>query len=113
MVEGVVTITIETDRTSPARSHELLPVFGTADPDLEAKAAHNYPIANDVVLSAVDGVVAGGRFEIALVGGLPARAAVIKAYARGRDGDGAMIHAIGALRLERPSPPAGSPDRPP
>lgn len=100
MVTGAVTVTVETDRTAPARSGDLVMVFGGADPDLDAKAAHNYDIANDVVLARVDGDVSNGQFEVPLPGGPPSPTWVIKAYALGRDATGKRVDAIGALRFK-------------
>lgn len=121
MVTGTVTITIETERTAPLQSRALRPVDGPDDPDLEAKAAHNYPIANDVVLAGLDAPVVAGRFEATLAADPPAQAAIVKAYAVGTDDAGREIDAIGAVRVNKngilfnpnsPAPPADPPRRP-
>jgi hypothetical protein len=99
MQRGRVVVTVETERTSPARGGDLVVVNGHDDPHLERKAAHNYAIANDVVLSRIEGEVEDGRFEIPVDGDLPPGAALIKAYASGRDDTDQPLDAIGAVRL--------------
>jgi hypothetical protein len=103
MRRGRVLVTVESPRTSPARSEALLAVTGEDDPDLDAKAAHNYPIANDVVLLRLTGEVAGGRFEVPL-GEMPPGARLVKVYAAGEDDEGRAFDAIGAERLAAAPP---------
>jgi hypothetical protein len=98
MRSGTVLVTIESQRTVPARSAALLSVLGSDDPDLEAKAAHNYPIANDLVLLRLAGDVTAGRFRVPL-DTMPAGAALVKVYAAGEDEHGRAFDAIGAERL--------------
>ena len=100
MAGGRVLITLETRRTSPARSDGLIGLDGDDDPDLEAKARNNYPIANDLVLLRLEGRINDGRFSVQLPDRLPSNAAVIKAYASGRDDSGRPLDAITALRLK-------------
>ena len=102
MQTGRVVITIETARTKPARADQLVPVQGMNDPELETKAAHNYPLANERVLLQLQGEVKDGRFEIALDQALPSSAALIKAYAVGEDSTGQTFDAIGATRVRLP-----------
>ncbi len=98
MRRGTVLVTIESQRAVPARSAALLSVLGGDDPDLEAKAAHNYPIANDVVLLRLAGEVTAERFRVPL-DTMPAGAALVKVYAAGEDEQGRSFDAIGAERL--------------
>ncbi|MHC4416358.1 MAG: C25 family cysteine peptidase [Planctomycetota bacterium] len=105
MSGGKVVITVETDRTAPAGAEALVPVAGADDPDLEAKAAVNYAIANNRVLSRLEGEVTGGRFEIVVTGRITPPAALVKAYAHGDDRTGRPVDAIGALRLGSESSP--------
>ena len=102
MQTGRVVITIETARTKPARADQLVPVQGLNDPELETKAAHNYPLANERVLVQLEGEVKDGRFEIALDQALPSGAALIKAYVVGEDDTGRTFDAIGATRVRLP-----------
>ena len=102
MQTGRVVITIETARTKPARADQLVPVQGLNDPELETKAAHNYPLANERVLVQLEGEVKDGRFEIALDRALPSGAALIKAYVVGEDDTGRTFDAIGATRVRLP-----------
>lgn len=101
MRTGRVVITIETARTKPARADQLVPVQGMNDPELETKAAHNYPLANERVLLQLEGEIKNGRFEIALDKALPSGAALIKAYVVGEDDAGRTFDAIGATRVKR------------
>ncbi len=105
MQTGRVVITIETARTKPARADQLVPVQGTNDPELETKATHNYPLANERVLLQLAGEVKDGRFEIALDKLLPSSAALIKAYVVGEDDTGQTFDAIGAMRVRLPFVP--------
>ena len=102
MQTGRVVITIETARTKPARADQLVPVQGMNDPELETKAAHNYPLANERVLLQLEGELKDGRFEIALDQALPSGAALIKAYVVGEDSTGQTFDAIGATRVRLP-----------
>jgi hypothetical protein len=99
MAAGEVDITIETARAVPARQQDLVPVDGALDPDLERKAAANYPAANDHVLWRAAAKVVAGEFLADLPSPLPSGAACIKARARGRTDAGAPLSAAGALRL--------------
>ncbi|MEE9130924.1 MAG: C25 family cysteine peptidase [Phycisphaerales bacterium] len=101
MQTGRVVITIETARTKPARADQLVPVQGTNDLELETKATHNYPLANERVLVQFEGEVKDGRFEITLDKVLPSSAALIKAYVVGEDDTGRTFDAIGATRVPR------------
>ncbi len=100
LVRGRAIVTIETERTGPARSAAVLPVDGPDDPDLERKARINYAIANDPVLSRLEAPIAAGRLALELPGDLPAGAAVIKVYAQGDDGAGRPADAVGAVRVQ-------------
>ncbi len=102
MQTGQVAITIETARTKPARADQLVPVQGMNDPELETKATHNYPLANERVLVQLECEVKDGRFEIALDQALPSGAALLKAYAVGEDDTGQTFDAIGATRVRLP-----------
>ena len=104
MTTGHVEIRIESARTTPARAHELAPVLGPHDPDLERKATHNYPIANGRVLQRFSAEVVNGAFEVTLGEPIWASAALIKAYARGEDPSGQPTDSLGAVRLPRPDP---------
>jgi hypothetical protein len=97
--DGSALVTLETDRSDPARPDDLVAVADANDPDLESKAAGNYRAANDRVLARAEAVVRNGRFEITLEEPPPPRAAVIKAYAWGTDATGAPFDSLGALRL--------------
>ncbi len=99
MRAGRVLLTFESTRSLPADRRRLVTVLGADDPDLEVKAAHNYPIANDVVFRRIEANVVRGRFSAAIDGGLPAGVTVIKAYAAGTDDRGETMDALGALRV--------------
>ena len=101
MDDGTVLVTVETDRTTPARADELVEVSGDDDPDFEAKARINYAIANDRLLLRAEGRITGGSFTIALPAEVPPDAAVVKAYAAGTDDAGRPVDAVGALRLSQ------------
>ncbi|MFG0330099.1 MAG: C25 family cysteine peptidase [Phycisphaerales bacterium] len=90
--EGRATISIETARRDMPRASEMDPAFGRDDPELERKAALNYPLANDKVLRQTVVPVVNGRFEVALTAGdglgdLDATPRWIKVYLTGSDGD--------------------------
>ena len=100
MKSGRIYVTAETERTGVANPTKLETVNGDNDPDLEAKAANNYPLANDRVLMRIEGEVADGKFDLALPEALPAAVAVLRAYAAGvNEGGGESTDAIGALRI--------------
>ena len=101
LARGTAIVTVETDRIELASPEKLLAVAGDDDPELEAKAANNHPLANERSLLEVETPVIDGRFEIVLDDPLPPRAAVVKAYAWGADTGGRPIDAIGSLRLIR------------
>jgi hypothetical protein len=75
------------------------------DSELETKATHNYPLANERVLLQLEGELTNGRFEIALDQALPSGAALIKAYVVGENDSGRTFDAIGATRLRLPFMP--------
>lgn len=97
MKTGRVSITAESPRIVPAKADKLQPVLSENDPELESKAANNYPIANDRVLMRYEGEVVDGRFRITMTGALPASTAVLRAYAFGVDAHGLAIDGVGAL----------------
>lgn len=99
MARGLVHLTIETPRVGFAHADRLQPPTGANDPELERKAANNYPLANDRVLQRAQAEVIDGRFELALDAPLPTNAAVLRLYAAGRNESGQTIDAIGALEL--------------
>jgi hypothetical protein len=103
MAEGRATITIETARVTVARPGDLNVVTDAADPDLEIKTANNYKLANDRVLLRLNAAVHNGSFEVMLNEAMPARAAVIRAYASGSRGDGTPCDALGAISFEHSS----------
>jgi hypothetical protein len=110
MRSGRVILTAETPRASLVHADRLIPPAGLNDPDLESKAANNYPLANDRVLTRMEGDVTDGRFEIVLGEKLPQSAAVLRTYAAGTDSSDHLFDAVGALRLTPPE--AATVDRP-
>jgi hypothetical protein len=102
MHAGRVAVTVETARISMSRPADLAPVVGKNDPDLEAKAARNYVLANDRLLLSLSGEVVDGAFSIPLPAALPTAAHVIRVAALGRDSKHQIIDAIGALTLAKP-----------
>jgi hypothetical protein len=112
VVRGRVHLTVETDRASLARPENLNPPLNEQDPELERKAAGNYPLVNDRTLLEVDGGVTDGRFEVTLVDGLPPRAGVIKVWVVGEDESARPREAFGGLRLAPPVA-TGARTRPP
>ncbi len=69
-----VQITLESPRSVIPRQDELIRVQGRNDPDLESKAAHNYPIANDFILDQVEVPLGlGGSFVAQFDYDLPMR----------------------------------------
>lgn len=99
MARGRVLITFESTRAAPPGRERLVPVTGADDPDLEAKAAVNYPIANDLVILRLEAPVTGGRFSVTVPDAAPAGAAIVKAYATGHDAQGRAVEAFGSMRL--------------
>jgi hypothetical protein len=104
MKDGRVTVEIETPRVEVAERAKLLPPVGDNDPDLEAKAQNNYPLANARLLLKVQGELQeDGRFEIALprdAAILPPEAGLVRVRITGTDATtGKQRDAIGALRL--------------
>jgi hypothetical protein len=69
------------------------------DPELAAKTAQNYALANDRVLWRGEAAVQDGAFQIELDTAMPAGAALLKCYAVGEDGEGRPADAAGAMRL--------------
>lgn len=111
MASGEVEVVIESDRSGHGRNTLTAAVDGD---DLEKRAAHNYPLANDRVLwrgrSAVQAPAsdqpAGGSpatFAIELPTPLPAGSAIVRIYAVGRGGGGGAFEAIGGMRLAPPA----------
>ncbi len=83
LITGEVTVTIESDRTRPARRGEIATVTGRDDPDLPAKAQHNHALANERTLRTLNAMLTDGRFSIALdPATLPANAALIRVTVR-------------------------------
>jgi hypothetical protein len=102
VVRGTVTVRIETPRPVIAKSGQLQAVTDENDPQLDAKAAQNYPLANDRLLFETRGEVKDGRFEIPLPEPLPTNAAVIRVRIEGTDASGAARGMIGSMRLPQP-----------
>ena len=105
MQSGQVVITIESPRMKPARADQLKPIPLGNDSSLETTAAHNYPLANERVLQRIEGEVKNGRFEIVMDGDVSSGAALLKAYAVGKDDTGRTFDAIGATDLRLPFVP--------
>ena len=99
MARGEVLVTLETGRASPARPEAIVAV-GADDPDLDAKAAANYVLANERVLLQAHARVRDGRFAITLAEPIPSNAALIKAYAWGADAGGSLFDAVGSLGIK-------------
>jgi hypothetical protein len=99
MKSGTITITAETSRPLFAHPEKLDPVVGDNDPALEKKAANNYPLANDRVLTRFEGKVENGRFDISIHDALPGSAAVLRAYSIGTNESGQRVDGIGTIRL--------------
>ena len=100
IVSGRVTLRIETLRTVIPKADKLIKVEGDSDPDLDRKAATNYPLANDRLLQELQGEMKDGRFEIALPNPLPAGTAVLRVRIEGVDSNGVARTSVGALRLQ-------------
>ncbi|MCI0676993.1 MAG: C25 family cysteine peptidase [Phycisphaerales bacterium] len=98
MRQGRIHLTFESPRTADPNTDKLQPLLGPNDPDLEDKAAINYPLANDRVLSRYEAQVIDGRFQIPIES-IPASAATLRAYATGMSAANQPLDAIGALRL--------------
>jgi hypothetical protein len=88
--EGRVELTVESDLALAG-----LPALG----EPARPAAEVYARVNDRVLLRVEGAVSDGRFDVTLPEPLPPGAAVVKAYAVGRDERGRPVDAFGAARL--------------
>lgn len=95
---GRVLVRLETPRTGIAQPSKLIAVHGDNDPDLERKAANNYPLANDRLLREVAGEIKDGRFAIDL-GALPKDVGVLRIQVKWADDEGIQHEALGALRL--------------
>ncbi len=64
---NTMTVTIETSRILQPHKLYMKEISGRSDPELELKAKHNYPIANDKRILAGEGVIDDdGRFHIEL-----------------------------------------------
>ncbi|MCI0366106.1 MAG: hypothetical protein L0219_19780, partial [Phycisphaerales bacterium] len=96
--QGRIHLTFESPRTADPNTDKLQPLLGPNDPDLEDKAAINYPLANDRVLSRYEAQVIDGRFQIP-IDSIPQTAATLRAYATGMSAANQPLDAIGALRL--------------
>jgi hypothetical protein len=97
MVNGTAQITVELPRTSPTRASEFQQIIDENDPDLETKAAWNYPLANNRVLAQTTAEVLGGRLDATVDSlGEIAGNVIIRIEARGQDASGRNCTAIGA-----------------
>jgi hypothetical protein len=98
MVKGAAQISVELPRTSPTRASEFQQVVDGNDPDLESKAACNYPLANNRVLAHTTAAVVDGRLDVTfanldeITGNV-----IIRIEARGQDASGRNCTAIGAV----------------
>jgi hypothetical protein len=101
MTAGRVEITIQTSRDKPAQASAMLRVLNENDPELPAKSAINYDIANDRTLATLTADVDDGRFEIELPAAIDKRAAIITMHAVGTDGHGNTTTAHGAVTVQR------------
>ncbi len=99
IVRGTAVVRIETPRPLIAKADQLQAVLDENDPQLDVKAAKNYPLANDRLLLEARGEVHDGGFEVLLPTKLPAAAAVIRVRVEGVDKAGAMHGLIGSMRL--------------
>jgi hypothetical protein len=99
MKKGRVYVSAETARTSFVNASKLLEVIGDNDPELEAKAANNYPLVNDRVLARIECEVADGAFRAPLPAALSPATFIVRVYAIGFDDAANPMDAIGALRL--------------
>jgi len=92
---GTAFITLETPRTRFAHQDRMVHVDGPADPEFEAKTAHNYPLANDRILAQAEvAVEADGSFMAMLAA--PASEIArgdlrVKVYVRSPGGDGSAF----------------------
>lgn len=107
MKTGHIEIRLQTARTSFANPDQIKAVTDDRDPELEAKAANNYPLANQRALKTLEATVTDGQFEVMLGDPLPAAMAMVTATATGSDEAGETIEAIGALRLNLASAVSG------
>jgi hypothetical protein len=99
MKSGKIFISAQTPRTDFVSPEKVLALVGDDDPDLEAKAAINYPLVNDREVTRLDAEVVDGKFSIQLKEPLKGNVSIIRATALGMDADGKAIDAIGAIRL--------------
>ena len=99
MKTGTVVLTAETPRIEFVNAAKLMAIAGDNDPDLETKAANNYPLVNDRVVTRIEAKVIDGAFSFQLKEPLAKTAAILRAYAIGQSEDGTTIDAIGAVRL--------------
>jgi len=96
MQSGTVTVTIETARGDSARAAELQ--AAVAGDDLEARAAHNYPIANARVLWHGTGDVRDGAFRVRLPTSFADNARILRVHATGTDATQRSMDATAVLR---------------
>src|SRR5262249_49420706 len=92
---GDVVVQIQTARPATAHPEKIVPVADN-DAELDAKAAVNYPLANQRTLAELHGAVHDGRFDVLLPNPLPASAAIISVCVTSKHGE----VFIGAQRLE-------------
>jgi hypothetical protein len=94
----VATITIRTARAViPARA-ELRPANGRDDPELDEKAAFNFPRANDRIIVQIEAPVVGGALEAPLPPGVD-RGETIVIDIEGVDASGRSASAAGSIRI--------------
>lgn len=98
MTTGRVFITLETARTSFSEPDKIQLPIGDNDPDLETKAAHNFGLVNNRVLSEIECEVIDGKFTFTLKDPPAASVAVVRAYAVGTANDGSVLDAAAAVR---------------
>ena len=108
MKTGQVFITLETARTSFAEPDKIQPPIGDNDPDLETKAANNFGLVNNRVLSQIECEVVDGRFNFTLKDPPSMSVALVRAYAVGSNEKEDPLDAAGAVRLQPQSPPAAA-----
>ena len=101
MANGTVTITIQTRRDDPAGAASMRRITNENDPDLPAKSAANYPLANQRTLHCLEAPVKDGRFELELPQTIDQRAVMIIMHAVGTNSDGQPMTAHGAKSIRR------------
>lgn len=105
-VSGTVFIALETMRTAFARPSDLRPMTGSDDPELEVKAAHNYPLSGERTLLELQAPIQDGTFRLVLPLPLPSKTGLVRVRCRGIDANGQTMDAIGAVRVTTVSPAA-------